>query len=284
MKYAYISRQRLFHSVSRLCQVLLVSRSGFYDWLKRQPSQRSQENCALTEMIKSIYQDSRGTYGAPRIHAELKRQGSQVSRKRVARLMREQGLRAKSKRRFKATTNSQHNKPIAPNLLAREFNPIRANIAWAADITYIPTNEGWLYLATVIDLYSRKIVGWSMSERMKTTLVEDALMMAIQTRQPEPGLVHHSDRGVQYASECYQSLLTQFGMRCSMSAKGDCYDNAVMESFYHSLKNELVYHERYQTRDEARQSIFDYIEVFYNRQRLHSTLGYQSPVEYEAAA
>ncbi|MCO7225565.1 IS3 family transposase [Pleionea sp. CnH1-48] len=270
--------------MSRLCQVLLVSRSGFYDWLKRQPSQRSQENSALTEMIKSIYQDSRGTYGAPRIHAELKRQGIQVSRKRIARLMREQGLRAKSKRRFKATTNSQHNKPIAPNLLAREFNPIRANIAWAADITYIPTNEGWLYLATVIDLYSRKIVGWSMSERMKTTLVEDALMMAIHTRQPDPGLVHHSDRGVQYASEGYQSLLTQFGMRCSMSAKGDCYDNAVMESFYHSLKIELVYHERYRTRDEARQSIFDYIEVFYNRQRLHSTLGYQSPVEYETAA
>ncbi|MET1257637.1 IS3 family transposase, partial [Aliikangiella maris] len=170
---------------------------------------------------------------SPRIHAQFKREGISVSRKRVARIMRELGLRAKSKRRFKATTNSRHNKPVAPNLLARQFSPIRADIAWVADITYIWTDEGWLYLATVIDLHSRKIIGWSMSERMQTKLVLDALKMAIKARQPQPNLIHHSDRGMQYASEDYQSVLTENGIRCSMSAKGDCYDNAVMESFYH---------------------------------------------------
>lgn len=261
-----------------------MSRSGYYDWCKRTPSQRQLDDETLMHRTRQIHQDSRETYGAPRVHAQLKREGKHTSRKRVARLMRAFGLRAKSKRRFKATTNSRHNHPVAANLLARQFSPIRANIAWAADITYVPTVEGWLYLATVIDLYSRKIIGWSMDKRMKTGLVIDALTMAIKSRQPQPGLIHHSDRGVQYASDKYQALLKQHGMRSSMSAKGDCYDNAVMESFYHSLKNELVYHERYLTRDEAKRSIFDYIEVFYNRQRLHSTLGYQTPVEYEAAA
>lgn len=284
MKYAFIQNQRLYHSVTRLCQVLSVSRSGYYDWCKRPPSQRQRTDDALAKRMRQIHQDSRCTYGAPRLHAQLTREGWRVGRKRVARIMREQGVKAKSKRRFKATTNSRHNKPVAPNILARQFSPMRANIAWATDITYIATDEGWLYLATVIDLFSRRIIGWSMAEHMKTTLTLNALTMAIKARQPQPGLIHHSDRGVQYASEAYQVVLKQYGFQCSMSAKGDCYDNAVMESFYHSLKNELVYHERYRTREEAKQSIFDYIEVFYNRQRLHSTLGYCSPVEFEAAA
>ena len=268
--------------ISVMCDVLSVSRSGYYVWRKKTPSKRKQANATLLKKIRTVHHDSGESYGSPRIYQALKEQGLPCSESRVARLMKEDGLRAKTKRRFKATTNSKHNLPVAPNLLNREFSPAEPNQVYAGDITYIWTTEGWLYLAVVIDLFSRSVVGWSMDKRMTRQLVMDALTMAVQRRRPPSGVIFHSDRGSQYASANFQALLAKHGMHCSMSRKGDCWDNAPVESFFGSLKQELVFHQRYSTRFRARQSIFDYIERWYNRRRLHSTLGYKSPTDYEA--
>lgn len=235
----------------------------------------------LSELIKTIHKESNGEYGSPKIHGELRRRGTRCGRKRVARLMRKDGLKAKTIRKFKATTNSNHNLPVAENLLDRDFQPSEPNKAWAADITYIWTNEGWLYLAVVIDLYSRAVVGWSMSERMTRSLVMDAFTLAVKRRNPARGLVHHSDRGSQYASGDFQKLLEKYGAICSMSRKGNCWDNAPAESFFAVLKRGLIFHNQYQTRAQARQSIFEYIERFYNRKRIHSSLGYRTPFEVD---
>lgn len=267
-----------------MCRVLRVSRSGYYAWVGRPSSGRSQRRDRWQNVICQTHADSRGTYGSPRVHAALKRTGEMCCVNTVARIMRENGLKAKTKRKFKATTDSSHGMPVAKNLLNRGFVRHRANEVWVADITFIPTDEGWLYLATVLDLYSRRIVGWAMSDRMKSQLVIDALAMAIEQRRPPAGLIHHSDRGSQYASGAFQALLKAHGMTCSMSRKGEVYDNAVMESFFGTLKTELVHAARYATREQARAAIFDWIEVFYNRQRLHSTLGYKSPADFESAA
>ncbi len=268
--------------ISVMCEVLSVSRSGYYAWLKNPESKRKQSNSKLREKIRTIHRDSGEAYGSPRVYQALKEQGETCSENRVARLMREDGLRAKTKRRFKATTNSEHNLPVAPNLLDRNFSPEAPNQVYAGDITYIWTAEGWLYLAVVIDLFSRSVVGWAMNKQMTRQLVMNALTMAVQRHRPPSGVIFHSDRGSQYASGDFQKLLTKHGMRCSMSRKGNCWDNAPVESFFGSLKQELVFHQKYPTRFHARQSLFEYIERFYNRRRLHSTLGYKSPADYEA--
>ena len=270
-------------SISVMCEVLSVSRSGYYAWLKNPESKRKQSNNKLRKKIRTVHRDSGEAYGSPRIYQALKEQGETCSENRVARLMREDGLRAKTTRRFKATTNSEHNLPVAPNLLDRNFSPEAPNQVYAGDITYIWTTEGWLYLAVVIDLFSRSVVGWAMNKQMTRQLVVNALTMAVQRRRPPSGVIFHSDRGSQYASGDFQKLLTKHGMRCSMSRKGNCWDNAPVESFFGSLKQELVFHQKYPTRCHARQSLFEYIERFYNRRRLHSTLGYKSPADFEVA-
>jgi putative transposase len=264
-----------------MCQVLEVSENGYYNWRTRGKSKRKQENEELAERIEDAYQQHGGKYGSPRIHAALKTQGVYCGRKRVARLMRENDLYARKKRRKVRTTNSQHRFPIAPNLLKRDFEASAPNKKWVADITFIETREGWLYLAGVLDTYSRKIVGWSMGKQHDTTLVEDALQMALQSRRPAAGLIHHSDRGSEYASIRYQALLQLCDIQASMSEKGDCYDNAMMESFWATLKEECCGTTIFATRSEARMAVFTYIEVYYNRKRLHSSLGYMSPVDYE---
>lgn len=281
MKYQFVRDHSGRYPVRRMCRVLGVSDSAYYAWWGRPESRRVREDRRLLVEIKAIHSAKRETYGSPRVHAELKAQGLRLGEKRVARLMRAGGIRAKQKRKFKATTDSRHSHPVAPNLLARDFEAIAPNQKWVADITYIPTREGWLYLAAILDLYSRMVVGWSMSSRMTRRLVLDALDMAVGRRRPGPGLLHHSDRGSQYACGDYQEALTTHGMLCSMSRKGDCWDNAPMESFFHTLKTELVHHRDYQTRGEAKADIFEYIEVFYNRSRRHSCLGYLAPAEYE---
>ena len=246
--------------------MLEVSRSGYYAWLDRPASSQSRRRSALAAKISVVHADCRKVYGSPRIFKALRAAGERVSLNTVAKVMRSSGLRGKAKRKFvPRTTDSAHDRPIAPNVLDRQFNASAPNRKWAGDITYIPTDEGWLYLAGVIDLHSRRIVGWSMADHMQTDLVADALTMALARRQPVAGLLHHSDRGVQYASDAYQSLLQKSGIEVSMSGRGDCWDNAMMESFWATLKTELVYHEHYTTRQQARQSIFEYIEVFYNR-------------------
>jgi putative transposase len=265
-----------------MCSTLEVSRSGFYAWLGRGESNRAGEDLRLTVLIREEHAKSRGTYGAPRIHAALRKRGERCGLHRVERLMQEAGIRSKMRRKFVRTTNSKHPHPIAPNLLDRQFKVDAANQVWVSDITYIATDEGWLFLASTLDLFSRKVVGWAMSESMLASLVESALQRAIDLRSPPAGLLHHSDRGVQYAAHAFQGLLERHGIVCSMSRKGNCYDNAVKESFFHTLKTELCDHEHYRTRAEARASVFEFIEVFYNRTRLHSTLGYCSPAEFEA--
>jgi len=235
----------------------------------------------LKQKITEIYYNCRKTYGSPRIHQKLLREGYSVGKKRVERLMQEMGIQALAKRKYKATTDSKHSKPVAQNHLNREFTPEGPNTSWVADITYIYTKEGWLYLATIMDLYSRKIIGWSLRDRLTKELVIAALDMALKQRNLFSDLLLHSDRGSQYASELYQLLLLKHGILCSMSGKGNCWDNAVMESFYRTLKVELIYQKTYQTRREAQRDIFEYIEIFYNRERLHSSLGYRSPEEYE---
>lgn len=265
-----------------MCTTLEVSRSGFYVWLGRGESGRAREDCRLTVLIREEHERSRGTYGAPRIHAALKKRGEACGLHRVERLMQVAGIRSKVRRKFKKTTDSNHPHPIAPNILDQKFSVGAPNQVWVSDITYIWTEEGWLYLASTLDLYSRKVVGWAMSAYMPASLVVGALQMAIDQRSPPRGLLHHSDRGVQYAANAFQGLLEHHGITPSMSGKGNCYDNAVQESFFHTLKTELCDHEHYRTRAEARASVFEFIEVFYNRQRLHSTLGYCSPAEFEA--
>ena len=284
MKYALIQAHRGEFRVSLMCRALQVSRSGFYDWTKRDPSERTAEEQRLRLEIRSIHRRSRRSYGSPRVHRALRKRGIACSRTRVERLMRQDGLRAKKKRRFRRTTDSTHTRPVAPNLLQRRFSVEEVgglDRVWVSDITYLPTRQGWLYLAVVLDLASRRVVGWAMKNSLETALATDALTMALWNRKPARGLLHHSDRGGQYASEAYQEILAQHGITCSMSRKGDCFDNAVAESFFASLEWELIQDSDWHTHAEARRAVFDYVEVWYNRERLHSSLDYRSPVEYE---
>jgi putative transposase len=283
MTFKFIAAHRDEYRVSRMCDVLGVSSSGFYAWQDREPSIREQENAALVIEIRQVFDHSRQTYGSPRIHAELQAMGRSVSRKRVARLMCINDIQAKRKQRYKTTTRRNPSVDPAPNLLAQDFKAPVANDKWLADITYIDTREGWLYLAAILDVYSRKIVGWSMSRRLQKHLVEDALRMAVGQRDLRGGLVHHSDQGSQYTSHDFLALLQQHNIQVSMSGVGNCYDNAMMESFFATLKTECVT-ERFESRQHARQLIFEYIEVWYNRRRRHSALGYLSPEQYELRA
>jgi putative transposase len=285
MRFRFIEDRRADYPVTILCEVLGVSPAGYYAWRARPESQRAVANRALVDDIKRVHCDTGGRYGSPRIHAELTAQGRGASRGRIERLMRRHGIRAIMARPPRVrTTDSRHDFPIAPNLIERNFSATAPNQIWLADITYIETDQGWLYLATVMDLYSRKIVGWAMADHLRADLPLTALRMAISTQQPGAGLIHHSDRGVQYASADYRKLMQSAGLRASMSRKADCYDNAPMESFFHTLKTELVHHRHYATRTEATRDIFAYIEGFYNRTRRHSAIGYISPIEMELKA
>jgi len=285
MSFRFIEDHRNDYPVTVMCTVLEVSPAGYYAWRWRPESGRSAANRELLTAIRRVHQDSSGRYGSPRVHAALHAQGRGVSRGRIQRLMRRHGIRAimMPPRRVR-TTDSRHALPIAPNLLNRDFTAAAPNRIWLADITYIPTGEGWLYLAAVMDLYSRKIVGWAMRDHLRTELASAALMMAIQRQRPTAGLVHHSDRGVQYASHDYRSALRSASMTASMSRKADCFDNAPMESFFHTLKTELVHRRKYATRAQAKRDIFAFIEGFYNRTRLHSAIGYISPIDMEQRA
>lgn len=271
---------RLEFPLELLCRIFDVSRSGFYAWNKREPSQRERDDELLKIAIQAVHVQSRETYGSLRVWPELLEQGFEAGRDRVVRLRRELGLRCKQKRRFKATTNSRHGLPVAENLLNQTFAPTQPNEAWVADITYVMTDEGWLYLAGVKDVFTCELVGYSMGARMTQGLTAQALWNAVSYKRPAPGLIHHSDRGSQYCADSYRALLDQFGMKASMSRKGNCYDNAPMESFWGSLKNELIYHRRFETRADAQAAIKEYIEIFYNRQRRHSRLGYVSPARF----
>ncbi len=281
MKYQFMQQHEEEFSLERMSKMLNVSRSGYYQFMKSKPSKQDCENERLLVKIKKIHEDSRQTYGSPRIHAELCSNGESCSRKRVARLMKKAGLQAKMKKRFKVTTKVNPKAKAAPNLLQQDFTAEQPNQRWVADITYIWTLEGWLYVAAVLDLFSRHIVGLAMSERMTSDLVLSALQQAITHRNPDTGLTHHSDKGSQYTSDNFQLLLKKYSMIASMSGTGNCYDNAAMESFFHTLKTEHIYFETYYTREQAKQSIFEYVEVFYNRKRRHSTLGYLSPAAFE---
>ena len=283
MRYSFIRQHRGQFRLAALCRVLRVSTSGFFAWLKRPESSRIQQNRALVTRIKAAHEGSRRTYGRRRIHAQLRRDGVVCSPNRVGRLMRRHGLQGLRRRRFKATTNSKHSLPVAENLLARDFTAAAPDQVWVSDITYLGCQEGWEYLATVMDLYSRRIVGWAMQSTLDRSLTLNALQMAISQRRPGPGLIHHSDRGVQYACGDYQTALNQQQMIPSMSRKGDCWDNAPGESLFGTLKCELGLHGLKPSRQQAHRTVFEYIEVFYNRQRLHSSLGYLSPAEFEAA-
>jgi putative transposase len=286
MRYGFIHEHRNQWPIRTMCRVLRSYPSGYYRWrnTNRPPPRRQLRRLALLQSIRTIHQRSHGTYGAPRVHRQLRSQGERCSRRTVETLMRQQQIRSKRIRRFRLrTTDPNHPHPIAPNLLRRRFyqRKLRVNQVWMADITFVPTAEGWLYLAVVMELYSRRIVGWEAADHLRATLTLSALQKALDQRRPAKGLMHHSDRGVQYACAQYQSLLEQHGIRCSMSRGGDCYDNAVIESFFKTLKSELVNHQQYQTRKEAIVSIHAWIELFYNHQRRHSALGYKSPAEYE---
>jgi len=276
-----IEAEKANFPVALMCRQLEVSSSGYYAWKKRRPSRRAQEDAVLVEKIKQVHQESRGTYGSPRILDDLKEEGFEVGRRRVARLMQENGITGTTPKRFKVTTDSSHDFPVAANILERDFGQDAPDTAWATDITYVRTWEGWLYLAVVIDLFSRRIVGWSMATHMRAELALDALAMALGGRLPQPKMVHHSDRGSQYASHDYRDTLRDNGIVCSMSRKGDCWDNAVVESFFATLKKDLIHRRPWPTVRAARAAIAEYIEVFYNRKRKHSTLGYVSPAEFE---
>jgi putative transposase len=282
MIFSFIEEHKATWPVTVMCQALGVSTQGFYAWRNRPDSPQALRREALLVAIRAVHAEYKHRYGSPRIHEEL-RQGRGVACcvNTVAKLMREDGIRAKSARKFRHTTDSNHSLPVATNLLDRRFDPENPNERWVADITYVPTREGWLYLAVVEDLYSRMVVGWSMADHMQSRLVVDALEMAVSRRFPDDGLLAHSDRGSQYASEHYQRLLAKHGIACSMSGVGQCWDNAPMESFFATLKKELIHHEDYQTRAEARASIFEYIETFYNPKRRHSSLDYLSPAAFE---
>lgn len=281
MRFEVIHGYRDTFPVHRMCQVFEVSASGYYAWRDRPESKRAQENAALLQEIQDIHHMSRQTYGSPRVHAELLARGFTASKNRVARLMRAENIRARRKKKRTQTTDSRHNYPVAPNLLNQDFEAQRPNEKWLGDITYIWTAEGWLYLATVMDLFSRKIVGWAMEDTLASCLVEKAFGMAVQTRKAVDGLLHHSDRGSQYAGDPYQVLLASYQMQVSMSRTGNCLDNAPMESFFSTLKVEQVHFQKYANRKEARTDLFEYIEGFYNRIRRHSSLGYLSPEAFE---
>ena len=281
MIFCFIDEHRDRWPVRLLCAALGVSAAGYYAWRDRPASARQQRQGALLVAIRAIHAEFHARYGSPRVHAELAARGDDCCVNTVAKLMRDHGIRAKTARKFRRTTDSDHGLPVAENLLDRQFDPESPNEAWVADITYIPTREGWLYLAAVEDLYSRRVVGWSLAERRESRLVVDALELAVQRRLPGEGLLAHSDRGSQYASEHYQGLLARHGITCSMSRRADCWDNAPMESFFASLKKELVHGADFATRAQARAAVVEYIEVFYNTRRRHSSLGYVSPAEYE---
>lgn len=281
MKYAWIDAHRKDYELADLCRALAISVSGYRAWKGGgTPERKRLTNAQMLALIRAIHAELKGAYGSPRITKELRDRGFPASKERVERLMRENGIRARHKRRYKATTDSKHNLPVAPNRLDRNFAPAAPNQVWTADLTYIWTDEGWLYLAVVLDLFNREIVGWSIKPRMTADIVVDALTMAWFRRKPAPGLIHHSDRGSQYASHAFQARLQEYGMICSMSRKGNCWDNAPSESFFNSLKNERVHGTRYETRAAAEADLFDYIEPFYNRKRQHSTLGYASPTRF----
>jgi putative transposase len=279
-----VKNHRSEFSVKKMCRVLGVSRSGYYIWGKHSKSNRQRENERLLMYIRDAFIKGRGTYGSPRVTAELQAHGIECSKKRVAHLMKSHGIKAKTKRKFKATKKSKHEFLVADNLLGRRFSTDVANKVWVSDITLIWTREGWLYLAAILDVFNRKIIGWSMDNRLSHEILADALRKAIRQRRPKAGVMFHSDRGTQYTSYAFQELMEKYGFIQSMNSSGNCYDNALMESFFHTLKTELVYFEKYQTKQEARGSIFEYIEVFYNCVRRHSSLNYCSPAEFERKA
>ena len=282
MKYRVIREYSCRYPIRLMCRALAVSPAGYYAWRERPESRRARHNRILLSEIRVIYRESRETYGSPSIWDALMKRGHDVGEKRIARLMRAEGIRAKTVKKWRATTQSNHRMPVAANALNRQFTVAQPNQVWAGDMTYVWTTEGWLYLAVVLDLYSRAVIGWALGARLTGDLAQQALTMAIHHRTPTAGLLHHSDRGSQYAATAYQQLLTTHGMTGSMSRRGNCWDNACVESFFGTLKRELIYHRQYGTRDEATRDIFEYIEVFYNRLRRHSTLGYDSPAEFEA--
>lgn len=283
MKYTFIDEHRQAFSIQRMCALLGVARSGYYAWRRRgEMSPRRRQQASIDKHVAQAFHQRKGRSGAPRLTYELKDAGLSVSRNTVAASLQRQGLRAKAARKYKATTNSRHGLPVAPNLLNQDFTASKPNEKWVGDITYLATDEGWLYLAVLIDLYSRKVIGWAMSKRMTADLTTDALQMALWSRRMPKDVIVHSDRGSQYCSTLYQSLLTRHRLQCSMSGKGNCYDNACAESFFHSLKVEAIHGECFKTRDAMRQQVFEYIELDYNRQRRHSTLGMISPEAFEA--
>ncbi len=284
MRYQFVKQHTGRFPVAALCRVMQVTRSGYYSWRKHQLSERHKHSETLGGQIRTFFERSKGTYGSPRILRDLKEAGFACGKHQVARLMRQAGLRAVVAPRFRVTTDSQHSLSVADNLLARDFSAPGVNRKWAGDITYLWTGEGWLYLAVVLDLFSRRVVGWSMQVSMGRCLVVDALKTALCQRRPGPGLLHHSDRGSQYASEAFQQALETAGIGCSMSRRGNCWDNAPVESFFGTLKQELVTRRRFTTREVARREVFEYIEIWYNRQRRHSSLGYLSPAEFERRA
>mgnify|MGYP003590280185 FL=1 len=286
MKYAFIQNHRQQFNLKALCRLLEVSRSSYYEWLQHQQRlpQRQQRQTAFDQTVAQLFANSKGCNGARRLQRQLRVSGYTCNRKTVAASLRRQGLVAKAARKFKATTHSKHSLPVFDNLLNQDFSATTPNQKWVGDITYLGTDEGWLYLAVIIDLFSRQVIGWAMSERMTTDLVCDALQMAVFKRKRPKSVIVHSDRGSQYCSHAYRELLQQHQLRGSMSAKGNCYDNACAESFFHSLKVEAIHDERFATRENMRQTVFEYIETRYNRNRLHSTLGYLSPVDFEAQA
>jgi transposase InsO family protein len=283
VRFAFIAAEKA-HDVSILCRVLQVQRSGYYAWCSREESARKLEDQRLVVEVRAVFAEKKRRYGSPRVCRELRKRGVCVGRHRVARLMREQHLRARPRRKFVRTTESNHDLPTPPNVLDRQFSVEEPDRVWAGDVTYLPTLEGWLYLAVLLDLHSRRVVGWAMSEHNDETLTLAALRMAIDQRQPEPGLVHHSDRGTTYASGTYQDELAKRGFVCSMSRKGNCWDNAVVESFFSTLDIECANERPFSSRSAGRREVRDYILGFYNPTRLHSSLGYMSPMEFERAA
>jgi len=283
VKYAFMAEHGEEFRVRAMCQVLKVSRSGYYRWRHAPEGSRAREDRKLLVEIRTVYRRNRSRYGSPRIYRALRQGGIRCGKHRVERLMRRDGLRARARRSFRVTTRSAAGHPVAPNSLNRQFSVARLDEVWAGDITYLWTQEGWLYLAALLDLSSRRVVGWACGERITHELALSALDMAVQQRQPSAGLLHHSDRGCQYTCVDYRAALGRYGFEASMSRRGNCYDNAVVESFFSTLKAELDNYDRYETRRQAKTELFEYIEVFYNRQRLHSSLGYQSPVAFEEA-
>lgn len=281
MKYAWIAEQGQDFAVSEMCEILGVSVSGYRSWKRGgTPDRKRLTDSQMVALVRAIHAEHKAAYGSPRMLRELRARGFSASKERVERLMRENDIRARHKRRYKVTTDSRHGLPVAPNLLDRNFTPAAPNRVWTSDITYLWTDEGWLYLAIVLDLFNREVVGWSLKPRMTTDLVTDALTMAWFRKRPAAGLLHHSDRGSQYASDAFQKKLKDYGMTCSMSRKGNCWDNAPTESWFNSFKNERVHGIRYATHADMKAASFEYIEVFYNRKRLHSTLGYRSPSQF----